>query len=132
MKKRKPQKTEEEKRQIKAAENRAKLKQIREKEQQKQQSPKYIAKEQEKKRQELNAINNIRPNETTKQRNVREKFEKKGKNSIGTSSNNQKWEKIRKERYNERVWKGWREKDNQPSPVTTYKLSDLENGEKKS
>lgn len=32
-------------------------------------------------------------------------------------------------RYNDRVWRGWRESDNQPSPVKTYRLEDLEKNE---
>ncbi|MEC0341865.1 hypothetical protein [Bacillus sonorensis] len=40
-----------------------------------------------------------------------------------------KAEAKRLKRYNDRVWRGWRESDNQVSPVKTYRLEDLKKGE---
>ncbi|MEX3914417.1 hypothetical protein AB4672_21830 [Bacillus paralicheniformis] len=46
-----------------------------------------------------------------------------------SSNEKKKAEAKRMKRYNDRVWRGWRESDNQPSPVKTYRLEDLEKNE---
>lgn len=45
-----------------------------------------------------------------------------------SQAENKKWEQKRIQRYNERVWRGWRESEGKEAPVTTYKLEDLEKG----
>jgi mRNA-degrading endonuclease YafQ of YafQ-DinJ toxin-antitoxin module len=42
-----------------------------------------------------------------------------------SKAENKKWEQKAKDRYTKRVWKGWRDSDSKASPVTVYKLSDL-------
>jgi hypothetical protein len=69
---------------------------------------------------ELRAMNN-EVTVTDQAKKVREKLEKKTKPIVGTSKHNKKWEEKRKERYNQRVWKGWRESDGKQYPVTVRK-----------
>ncbi|MEY8742778.1 hypothetical protein AB9M62_25275 [Bacillales bacterium AN1005] len=73
---------------------------------------------------ELKALNNI-VTHTKQALKVREEFNKKAKATIGTSKNNREWKQKREDRYQQRVWKGWRETDGVESPVTVYKLEDL-------
>ena len=64
----------------------------------------------------LNTINNVRTKEPS--------IPSEG-NPVGSSANNRKWQQKRKKRYNETVWKGWRESDGKSAPVVTYKVGDL-------
>lgn len=43
-----------------------------------------------------------------------------------SKAENKKWEQKRVQRYNARVWRGWRESDGKSSPVTVYNAKDLE------
>ncbi|PEM08042.1 hypothetical protein [Bacillus wiedmannii] len=51
---------------------------------------------------------------------LRKKTEKESKATpqVGMSAENEKWRQKRVNRYNERVWKGWRETDGVTYPVT--------------
>jgi hypothetical protein len=49
----------------------------------------------------------------------------KKKKAANSAADNKKWEKKRKDAYNQRVWRGWRESDGEKAPVATYKLEDL-------
>ncbi|WP_077324129.1 hypothetical protein [Virgibacillus siamensis] len=56
------------------------------------------------------------------------KYVQKPKRQKATTSKaeNKKWEQKRKDRYNQRVWKGWRDKDMEEYPVKTYNIKDIE------
>lgn len=119
-----PGMTKEERRKLKAEKNEAKRQKERQAKQEKQQSPEYQAKLKQKRKEELQAMHNIKT-ETEKAMATREKLAQKsiGK-QVGSSAENKKWEQKRKDRYNQKVWKGWRESDGEVSPVTTYKLEE--------
>lgn len=59
----------------------------------------------------------------------RKKYKKKHP-QVGSSASNNKWRNKGVKKYNERVWRGWREEDGKPSPVTTYKASEIEKSDK--
>ncbi|MCY8478038.1 hypothetical protein [Bacillus atrophaeus] len=78
---------------------------------------------------ELSAINNEKT-ESEKTKSSRKTYNKKAKTTnahrVGPSKENRKWQKKRLDRYNQRVWKGWRENDGESQPVQTYHIDDLE------
>lgn len=80
-----------------------------ERQQKRERQLKRAEREKEKARKELAAMNN-EVTQTDKVKKIREKFERKAKSTIGMSKENQTWEQVRKNRYNQKVWKGWREK----------------------
>lgn len=49
---------------------------------------------------------------------------KKKKKTMSKEKESKLWEKKRLERYNQRVWKGWRYSEGKASPVKTYNLND--------
>jgi hypothetical protein len=49
---------------------------------------------------------------------------KKKKQTMSKEKENKLWEKKRLERYNQRVWKGWRYSEGKSSPVRAYNLKD--------
>jgi hypothetical protein len=55
-----------------------------------------------------------------------DKPNKSKKKKMSSATENKIWEQKRKQRYNDRVWKGWRESDGGKAPVITYKTEDLE------
>ncbi|MCM3165118.1 hypothetical protein [Metabacillus litoralis] len=119
--------SKEEKLQKRAEKNIAKRMLENQRKRDKQKSPEYIAKEKANRELELKALHNLKV-ETEQAKKVRSKFiNRSNSNQVGSSSLNKKWEQKRKQRYNERVWKGWRESDSVSSPVIVTKLSDLNN-----
>ncbi|MCQ6265597.1 hypothetical protein M1K46_07960 [Fictibacillus sp. WQ 8-8] len=80
--------------------------------------------EKKKRLEELKAMNNI-INDPVENERIRNKFNSKAQPTVGNSKENKKWDKIRKERYNQSVWKEWRVKDDKPSPVVTYNIYDI-------
>lgn len=75
---------------------------------------------------ELMAINNEITKLTPVNQKNKDRTASKDSLTIGKSENNKKWEQKRVQRYNERVWKGWRENDGQEAPVKIYKLDELD------
>ncbi|WP_017153372.1 hypothetical protein [Bacillus bingmayongensis] len=118
-----PEELKELRRQRKAEKNKAKMALERQRKREKQ--LKNADKEKEKAKREFEAMNNI-VRESDQAKKVRGKFQEKAKPTIGKSKNNKKWEQKRKDRYNQRVWRGWREKDGEESPVISYNIKDLE------
>jgi len=74
----------------------------------------------------LSSINNEKPPMSQKNQKNKDKTESKGIGRVGTSKANKKGEQKRVNRYNQRVWKGWRDSDGKASPVVSYKMKDLE------
>lgn len=104
-----------------------KRREIREKQRARAKSPEAIEKKMRFRQEELNSMNNVRPTLSTSSEKARKRFAQKGKYTTGTSKEQKKWEQKRKDNYNQRVWKGWRDKDgDQAAPVTTYTIEELE------
>ncbi|MGF7535181.1 hypothetical protein AAGG74_16125 [Bacillus mexicanus] len=103
-----------------------KRREIREKQRAREKSPEAIEKKKRLRQEELNSMNNVRPSLSKSSEKTRKRFARKGKYTTGTSKEQKKWEQKRKNKYNQRVWKGWGEKDDQVAPVTTYTIEDLE------
>ena len=53
-------------------------------------------------------------------------YSPKKKQSAMSKTEKKKLEQKAKDRYNKRVWKGWRDSDGKASPVTVYKAGDLD------
>lgn len=119
-----PEKLKELRQQRRAEKNQAKRQLEREKKRKKQGL--NADKEREKAILELKAINNEKPTLSIKNQKNKDKTASRGKGSTGMSQSNRKWEQKRKERYNQRVWRGWRESDGQRSPIIKYNIKDLE------
>jgi len=49
---------------------------------------------------------------------------------VGSSASNKKWRNKGVKRYNDKVWRGWRESDGEQSPVVIYKAEDIEKADK--
>jgi hypothetical protein len=118
-----PEEKKELQRQKRAKRNQEKM--ARERQEKREKQLKRAEVEKEKAKREWEAMNNI-VTATDQAKKVREKFQEKAKPTIGTSKNNKKWEQKRKERYNEKVWRGWRETDGQSYPVTVKKVDKSE------
>ncbi|WP_045512613.1 hypothetical protein P5487_017495 [Bacillus amyloliquefaciens] len=104
-----------------------KRREIREKQRAREKSPEAIEKKKRLRQEELYSMNNVRQPLSKSSENTRKRFAQKGKYTTGTSKEQKKWEQKRKDKYNQRVWKGWREKeDDQAAPVTTYTIEELE------
>lgn len=83
-------------------------------------------KEKAKSKAALDAMNNVKPTVSATNQKNKEKTESKSIAPVGISRANMKGMKKRKKRYDDRVWKGWRESDGVSSPVLNYNLKDLE------
>lgn len=109
-----PNEKKELQRQQRAERNKAKM--AREREEKRERQLKRADKEKDKANRELEAINNV-VTHTDQAKKIRSEFEEKAKSTIGQSSNNKEWEKKRKDLYNQRVWKGWRESEKEGSVI---------------
>lgn len=117
-----PEEKKELQRQKRAKKNQEKMALERERKREKQ--LKNADREKEKAKREYEAMNNI-VKDSTQAKKVRGKFEERAQPTVGKSKNNKKWEQKRVERYNQRVWKGWRESEGKEAPVISYNIEDL-------
>lgn len=82
-------------------------------------------KEQVKAKAALDAMNNVKPTISATNQKNKEKTESKSVGSVGMSRANKAGERKRKKRYDQKVWKGWRDSDGVSYPVTIIKGKDL-------
>ena len=109
--------SEQEKRKAERLKERNKALEVR----RKRQRERGAVKESQRRAEELSAMNNIR---------TKKQVTSKNKLQVGSSASNNKWRSKGVKRYNERVWRGWRESDGEQSPVVTYKASEIEKADK--
>jgi hypothetical protein len=57
---------------------------------------------------------------------VQAKYVVNNKKKSATIKDSREWEKKRKQRYQDKVWRGWRETDGKPAPVTVTTIKELE------
>lgn len=74
----------------------------------------------------LGSINNEKAPMTLQNQKNKVKTASKSVGGVGTSKKNKKWKQKGVQRYNARVWRGWRESEENSSPVITYNAKDLE------
>lgn len=81
-------------------------------------------KKQEKSKAAMDAMNNVKPTLTPENKKNIEKTQSKSIGQVGMSRANKAGERKRKKKYDQKVWKGWRDSDGISSPVISYNLKD--------